>query len=142
MTLYLLGLTLVVVSVVALLFANQNLRNTGRKRHKFFKAIKVFSLAYLLPVFGIIILLNSRGIYQQEYVTLENAKAGTIYIVAAVLGMFSTYVFIIRHVNNGIRLFRKGNRDVTKYTRALNNARNGMVILIVLIVTTLVINNY
>ena len=102
-------------------------------------------MLFLLPVFLGIILLNIRELLQiatapNGFLTIGNSAHPIIYIISAVIAIIVSIVFIFNPVNNGIRLFRKHNRDNLKYGRALTKSRNGLVLIIVIAVMILVIN--
>ena len=140
LSLLLLGITLAVVSVTAILFSASDLRNTNLRRHRFFKGIRLFVFLYLLPVFLIILVSNVLEMMHEQYLSVENSTGRVIYIVASLAMIIVTLVYVFKPVNTGILLFRKNNKDNLKYTRAINRGRNGMLFLLVLVVVTLIAN--
>jgi hypothetical protein len=135
----LLGATLAVVSIAAITYSASDLRNTSLKRHQFFKGIRLFMYLYLIPVFTIILALNLREIILQDFITVTNSAKPFIYIVSAITNLVFIVFFIGRPVNNGIALFRRHNRDNTKYSRCITKSRNGHIIVLVLTALTLFI---
>ena len=126
--------------LAAILFSASDLRNTNLRRHRFFKGIRLFVLLYLLPVFLTILISNVLEMMHEQYLTIENSTGRVIYIVASVALIVITFLYVFRPVNNGILLFRKNNKDNLKYTRAINRGRNGMLLLLVLVVITLIVS--
>ena len=140
LSILLLGATLALISIAAILYSVSDLRNTSARRHQFFKGIRMFTLFYLFPVFIIVLLTNLKELILEDYITIENSKEKVIYILSAVLNLFLVFQFVFRPVNNGINLFRKHNRDNLKYTRAISKSRNGLIYILVIIIITVFIN--
>jgi hypothetical protein len=127
---------LVICSVYAICFSNPKFIETGRKRHAFFKHLHSVSLAIII-YFGIIIALNVFEIVKLDHISMERITGNIYYFAACLLCMFLSYRFIKIPARAGIHLFRKGNRDVSKYSTNLTSCKMGFIRLIV--VTSLVL---
>src|SRR6187551_1211971 len=136
----LLGATLAFVSIAAITYSVSDLRNTSLKRHKFFKAIRLFMYLYLIPVFAVILILNLREIMMQDFITVTNSAQPGIYIISATINLIFIIFFVGRPVNKGIALFRRHNRDNTKYSKSILKSRNGLIIVLLLTALTIFIN--
>lgn len=140
LSILLLGATLAIISIVALLYSVPDLRNTSVRRHRFFKGIRLFTLFYLFPVFIIVFLVNLKTLLLEDYVTIENSMENVVYILSAAVNLFLIFLFVFKPVNNGIHLFRKHNRDNLKYSRVISKSRNGLIYILVAIIITIIIN--
>ncbi len=137
LSILLLGITLLLVSIAAITYSSSDLRNTSAKRHKFFKRIRMFVFLCLVPIFLLIIGLNIWEISTLDFVTVGNSYRSVIYILSAIICLTFLIIFVSKPLNRGIELFRKQNRDMTKYTKAINTSRNGLVFVLVLVAVTL-----
>jgi hypothetical protein len=136
----LMGATLAIVSIAAITYSVSDLRNTSVKRHAFFKSIRLFIFMYLLPVFLFVLGLNIKTLVQLDYITLEHGLKPFIYILSAVLNIIIIMIFIYKPVTKGISMFRRQNRDNSKYIKAISKSRNGMILILVTLVLTIFLN--
>ena len=140
LSLYILGASLAVVSIATILYSVGDLRDSSMKRHYFFKGIKLFLFLYLIPVFLLIGFLNIRAIIKLPFRTVPEMLPLIIYIISVIGCFIVTIVFIYNPVMSGIRMFRRNNKDNMKYNRAITKSRNGLLIILVIILVTLFIN--
>ncbi len=110
--------------------------NTGRRRHKFFKHIKLVAFILSFVCLGIIV-LNILNVVMLEHISLERIKVNIYNVICALILVFLAFQFIVKPANEGIHLFRKGNRDVSKYSLNLTNCKMGFIRII--IVTSIIL---
>lgn len=128
----LLGISLVVCSLCIISYSVRAFKESGKKRHRLFKGLFKVVCFILYPLFFILAITGVAGIVNVDYASIKSLKTPILNLVVAVTAIVFCYIFIHRHLAKGIHLFRRQNRDNTKYSDALNKSRFGFLYIILL----------
>lgn len=132
LSIILFGIVLLICSLCIISYSVRAFKESGKKRHGLFKGLYKVVCFILYPLFFFLVITSVTDILNVGYASIKSLKTPVLNVIVGIISIVISYIFIHKHLAKGIQLFRKQNRDNTKYSDALNKSRMGFVYLLLL----------